>query len=63
MAAVDELGDAGADVARGRGSIDAVGSSSSSSRGTVQHRLGEARRVCSPDDSTPALVRRYFARS
>ena len=44
------------------GSIEALRSSSSRSC-AVQHRLGEAERACSPEESTPALVRRYLARS
>ncbi len=40
------------------GSIEAVGSSSSSSLGRFSIALARPSRVCSPEDSTPALVLR-----
>jgi hypothetical protein len=45
------------------GSIEAVGSSSNSSRGVLSMALASLTRVCSPDDSTPHLLRRTLVRS
>ncbi len=45
------------------GSIEAVGSSRSSSRGRLSTALARETRVCSPDDSSPAFTSAKRSRS